>query len=106
MSDATNGWRFERGLDDDFMLALKSLADGPKNVWFAEVLRDHDLIFGIRNNYMNVYWRGQSLFKIEPVKEKKTIVGVKVSTHPKYLLDPNLQKAVVFTGQTFEIGGH
>jgi hypothetical protein len=94
MTDNLNGWRFERGLDDDFMEKLKAVAI--VSGWFADVLADPDLILGIRNNYVNVYQHGQSLFKIE----------LKFSTHPKYLVDPRLSKAVMFDGSVFQVGGH
>jgi hypothetical protein len=70
--------------------------------WFADVLADSRLILGIRNNYLNVYWRGQSLFKIEWAAGKD--VPLKFSTHPKYLLDPALSNAVRFDGSDFKIG--
>jgi len=89
MADSTNGWKFERGLKPDFMRQLEALAK--ESGWFADVLADEDLILGIRNNYLNVYWHGQSLFKIE--RAGKTGAS-KVSTHPKYLLDPCLSKPV------------
>jgi len=95
MAENSNGWVFKRGLDDGFMKELESLAKGG---WFADVLADPDLILGIRDNYMNVYWRGQSLFLIRP--------NGNVSTHPKYLLDPALKRAVNFNGMTFDVQGH
>jgi hypothetical protein len=96
MADNSNGWHFKHGLKKDFMTELESLAK--QGGWFTQVLADPDLILGIRNNYMNVYWHGQSLFKIEP--------HGKVSTHPKYLLEPALSKAVRFDGTDFQVGGH
>ncbi len=99
MTDDLNGWRFGRGLDDDFMEKLEIMAKQPG--WFADVLADHDLILGIRKNYVNVYRLGQSLFKIE---RKGKSGALKVSTHPKYLLDPGLSKPVSFDGAAFEVG--
>lgn len=93
-----NGWEFKRGLDRDFMDKLKALAED--GGWFADVLADEDLILGIRNSYLNVYWRGQSLFKVE---RKGKTGPLKVSTHPKYLIDPDLSKPVTFDGRTFAI---
>jgi hypothetical protein len=52
---------------------------------------------------MNVYWRGQSLFKIERNPRKGSL---KFSKHPKYLSDPDLSKAVMFDGNTFQVDGH
>jgi len=96
MADNSNGWHFKRGLENDFMKELESIAE--QGGWFAQVLADPDLILGIRNNYLNVYWHGQSLFKIKP--------HGKFSTHPKYLIDPGLSKAVMFDGTDFQVEGH
>lgn len=98
MVDNTNLWRFERGLKGPFMDKLKKEAE--KGGWFADVLADTDLILGIRKDYMNVYRFGQSLFKIEWPGEAGPL---KVSTHPKYLVDPDLYKPVPFDGSTFEV---
>jgi hypothetical protein len=99
MPDNSDGWRFDRGLDDDFMEKLEVMAKQPG--WFADVLADPDLILGIRNNYVNVYRLGQSLFKIE---RKGKSGALKISTHPKYLVDPNLSKPVQFDGSKFAVG--
>lgn len=86
---------FQRGLDADFMSALKGLTreDG----WFADVLADTELILGIRDNYLNVYWQGQSLYKI-----CWTGGDVVVFTHPKYLVRSDLADPIRFTGSTFQ----
>jgi hypothetical protein len=99
VANTVNGWHFKRGLEEAFMKKLALLA--AKGGWFADVLADPGLILGIRNNYLNVYWRGQSLFKIEWSAGKD--VPLKISTHPKYLLDPALSKAVPFDGSSFKI---
>ena len=44
------------------MPALETLAAEPG--WWREVLHDPGLILGIRDNSINVYWQGQSLFCI------------------------------------------
>jgi hypothetical protein len=79
---------FKRGLDPDFMSKLEPLARHPG--WFADVLADTDLVLGIRDNYINIYRRGCSLFKIERGKNGL----LKFSTHPKYLIDPDLSNPV------------
>jgi len=96
MLGSVRGWRFERGLDKDFMEKLESLAMRPE--WFADVLADTSLILGVRKNYVNVYRLGQSLFKIE--RPSKT-GPLKFSTHPKYLINPDLYKPVSFDGSKF-----
>lgn len=98
MADKSSGWRFERGLDKVFMEKLESVATQPG--WFADVLADPGLILGIRKNYVNVYRLGQSLFKIE---WKGKASPLKFSTHPKYLVDPDLYKAVPFDGLAFTV---
>jgi hypothetical protein len=99
MADNSNDWHFKRGLNPGFMEKLKSLAE--QGDWFSDVLADRDLILGIRDNYVNVYWRGQSLFKIGGKNGP-----LRFTTHPKYLIDPRLSKAVSFDGRAFEVGGH
>lgn len=79
---------FRRGIRNPaFLDALGELAanDG----WWREVVRDSDLIIGIRDEYLNVYWQGQSLFKVAFVHGKVT-----ATTHPKYLLNPDLSGQV------------
>jgi hypothetical protein len=95
MTDSVSGWRFERGLDDDFMSQLGALAKGG---WFADVLADPDLILGIRKNYLNVYRHGQSLFMVKYAQGQ-----IKISTHPKYLVDPDLHVEVPFVDGRFQI---
>lgn len=93
MAEQSNTWHFAHGLNRGFMEELEKLA---KRGWFADVLADPDLILGIRDNYLNVYWLGQSLFQIEQS-------GRKFSTHPKYLVNPDVKKAVRFDGSSFTI---
>jgi len=95
MAVGAGGWSFERGLDDDFIIRLAALAQGG---WFADVLADPEVILGIRKNYLNVYRYGQSLFMI-----KWTGGQLKVSTHPKYLVDPDLSAQVQFVEGTFQV---
>jgi len=95
---SANGATFKRGLDAEFMTELEILAKRPS--WFADVLDDPELVLGIRDNYLNVYWRGCSLFKIE--RNGKTLTS---STHPKYLIRPELSKAVAFDGGKFDVNG-
>jgi hypothetical protein len=55
------------------------------------VLADPSLFIATRGAYLNVYWCGQSLFLVtyHPIDSKLT-----VTTHPKFLLDPLLEKQV------------
>jgi hypothetical protein len=92
------GWEFKRGLDDDFINALATLASAP--TWFADVIADPDLFIGIRDNYFNVYSKGQSLFKAVWSPTARTI---SVSTHVKYLIDPKLKTPIILSGDDFDI---
>lgn len=87
---------FKRGLSEPFMDALGALAAGPG--WWREVLDDPTLIIAVRDEYLNVYWQGQSLFRVE-----HTGGAVRASTHPKYLLDPDMSRAVPFDGTRFAL---
>ena len=90
------GWKFKRGLDEAFIDALAELASKPS--WFKDVLADPDLFIGIRDNYLNVYSKGQSLFKA--VWTSKTI---SVTTHIKYLVDPKLDEQIKLSDGQFAI---
>jgi hypothetical protein len=68
--------------------------------WFADVLRDPQLTIGIRDDYINVYADGQSLFK---ATWNKISQSISITTHPKYLVDPSLKEPVRFDGQAFEV---
>src|SRR5262245_57949611 len=87
---------FKRGISEKFVDALRSLAG--KESWWRDVVYDSSLIIGVRDRYLNVYWQGQSIFRISMSGE--TIVA---STHPKYLIDPGLQAPIKFNGESFAI---
>ncbi|MFZ2493005.1 MAG: hypothetical protein WA208_16095, partial [Thermoanaerobaculia bacterium] len=85
---------FRRGIRNAaFIDALAQLSghDG----WWREVLREPSLIIGVRDEYLNVYWQGQSLFKVSLVHGK-----VAATTHPKYLLNPDLAGQVSLDVET------
>lgn len=80
--------QFKRGIRKSGMMkALNELAK--RDGWWSDVLKDKSLIIGVRDDYLNVYWCGQSLFKIE-MKGGQIVA----TTHPKYLLDPDLSGQV------------
>jgi hypothetical protein len=81
--------KFGRALDAVFIEKLE--AEVAKAGWWADVLADPKLFIALRGSYLNVYWRGQSLFHVEP---EPTSSGLKVTTHEKYLLDPALKSQV------------
>jgi hypothetical protein len=86
---------FQRGLSPEFIKALRNLSD---EGWWRDVLDDDTLIIGIRHEYLDVYWRGQSIFSVT-LKNGR----LDATTHPKYLLDPALSKRVGFDGHNFDI---
>lgn len=78
---------FKKGLRDEFMTALAELAQ--KQGWWQDVLHDASLIIAVRDEELDVYWNGQSLFHAK-FKDGR----VEVNTHVKYLLDPDLSDRV------------
>ncbi len=97
-SQPTPNWTFKHGLDDDFIAALQELST--RASWFRDVLSDDDLIVAIRDNYLNVYADGQSLFLARWDRASSSVV---VSTHPKYLVDPDLSKQVFLRETNFDV---
>ena len=71
--------RFIRGL----------AAEAKKGGWWADVLADRELIVATRGDSLNVYWRGQSIFRVV-----ESLAGLAITTHEKYLLDPTLRSQV------------
>ena len=65
---------------------------------------DDSLIIGIREDrlhvYWHVYWHGQRAFEIQ-MRSDGAIVAY---THPKYLLNPDLERLVSFDGHDFALG--
>ena len=81
-------FRFNRGIRNKRMmekLATLAITDS----WWRDVLQDENLIIAVREEYLNVYWRGQSLFKVELKGDQ-----IVASTHPKYLLNPAISGTV------------
>jgi hypothetical protein len=87
---------FGRAPDADFLAKLK--AEAGKEGWWADVLADPKLVIALRGEYLNVYWRGQSLFNVRPSSS-----GLKVTTHEKYLVDPALASQVSLANDSFDV---
>lgn len=68
---------FKRGIKNPNFIAELN-----KNDYFQKMVKDEDLFIAIRNEYLNVYYYGQSICKIE---FKKIENKIKWSTHKKYL---------------------
>jgi hypothetical protein len=66
--------QFMKGLSPEFLNALAQLAK--KGGWWKDVLADKQLIIGIRNEKLDVYWHGQSILNVGFGRD-----GVKVTTH-------------------------
>lgn len=87
-------FQFKHGIRKDRMMeALAELA--LEKSWWQDVLQDKSLLIAVRNDYLNVYWRGQSLFEVR--MEGRQILAY---THPKYLLNPNLTGTVRLDPET------
>lgn len=99
-SMSTSNSTFRRGLSPAFLDALEKLAeDDQKGRWWQDVLARPDLILAVRGNYLNVYYQGGSLYKIEYKNGRVTPL-----THFKYLVR-NVQKYISISEQLqFNIG--
>jgi hypothetical protein len=71
---------FKKGISGEFVQALKKW-----NHW-DEIVRDRDLFIAIRDESINIYFQGCSLFKISFKGE------LFLETHYKYLVRPNLKE--------------
>ncbi|CAD7339310.1 hypothetical protein FIM10_11835 [Sphingomonadales bacterium 56] len=85
---------FDRSLPAKFREQLVAAAESG---WWRDVLDDEQLLIALRGSYLNVYWKGQSIFKVEAGAS-----APKATTHEKYLLDPKLSRQVRFDGMTFD----
>jgi len=74
---------FRRGLDDEFVELLNEEYD--RGRWWRGLVQDKELYIAIRDNCVNVYYRGCSL--LECRRQGETLVG---RIHYKYLLRPDL----------------
>jgi hypothetical protein len=98
MVGGLNVSEFQRGIRDPRNIAaLQELSKQPG--WWQDVLHDPSLLVGIRNEYLNIYWQGQSIFKVT-FKDGQVLA----STHPKYLLNPDLSGQIPLRLDQFEVG--
>ncbi len=80
---------FKRGIkNQSFIDKLNQLYENTDSFW-RKMVEDKDLFIAIRDEYINVYYKGNSLCNLEC--QGGEIVG---KTHYKYLLDPNQDKYV------------
>ena len=82
---------FNRGLDQNFVDLLNEMYN-ESGSWWRKFVDDKDLFLAIRNNYINVYYRGNNLLKLERQGRgrNRTIVG---KIHYKYLLQPRVDES-------------
>jgi hypothetical protein len=88
---------FNRGIKNEaFLDSLRRLASG--DTWWRDVLVEPSLIIAVRDEYLNVYWRGQSIFRVSFFNG-----AVMATTHPKYLLNPDLSGQISLVDSSFEL---
>lgn len=76
---------FKRGISSDFVAALNE--EYERNSWWTKIVDDHNLFVAIRDEYINVYYKGNSLIRLDFNKGEFI-----AKTHYKYLVKPNLNK--------------
>jgi hypothetical protein len=75
---------YKQGLSDEFVAALNDLFASPQGRWWKTMLTDPELFVAIRNEAVNVYFKGCSLAELK--FDGSSIVA---KTHYKYLFNPN-----------------
>jgi hypothetical protein len=102
--------KFERWLPSELIVSLGNLGKQSSPNWWKDTLANKDLHIAIRGGYLNVYAKGQSVFKVGDGsssglgKDGKPIVQL----HYKYLLKPTLPSSkeyVRFDGNSFFMDG-
>lgn len=77
-------YQFKRGLSPDFVKRLNE--EYERDGWWKVIADDRSLFIAIRDEYLNVYWKGNSLLKLW--MQDEALVG---QVHYKYLLRPEVQ---------------
>lgn len=83
---------FKRGIASDFIKALNECD------YWQKMVKDPELFIGIRNEYINVYYKGNSICRLSYDGGKKRI---EAAIHYKYLLKPQLNEYIKTSGSTF-----
>lgn len=81
-------YNFRKGLNEEFVLVLKN--EYSKQAFWYDIVNDPELFIGIRDNYLNIYYMGNSLMRIQLDTGK-----LKSYTHYKYLLKNNVENPYV-----------
>lgn len=74
--------QFKRGLSPDFVERLNE--EYKSGGWWKAIADDQQLFVAIRDEYLNVYWKGNSLLRLR--MEAGALIG---EAHYKYLLRPD-----------------
>ena len=83
---------FQRGISNpDFIKALQEEYNNPES-WWRRIVDDKDLFIAIRNEYINVYFKGNSLIKLS-----FTNGDLIAETHYKYLIKPKVTPCLIKT---------
>ena len=77
---------FKRGLKQEFVDRLNEMYSA--GGWWRNLVDDKELFLAIRNDYINFYFRGCSVLKLNWLQSSKEIAG---EIHYKYLLKPSLK---------------
>ncbi|WP_082477720.1 hypothetical protein [Methylobacterium sp. Leaf93] len=89
---------FYRGLSETYLAALEALTNQSEGNWWRDVLARRDLVIAIRAEYLNVYYRGASIFRVE--REGNRLVP---TTHAKYLTRRKQGSVTLAADGTFNI---
>lgn len=81
-------FQFKRGLSPDFVRRLNE--EYESGGWWKHIADDDQLFVAIRNQYLNVYWKGNSLLELR--LNGSDLVGL---IHYKYLLRPDRKAAYI-----------
>ena len=74
--------KINRGINNQaFIDVLNELRKDENSFWY-KMVNDEDLFIAIRDEYVNVYYSGQSICEFSYLKRKKVVKG---KTHEKYL---------------------
>ena len=84
-------WKFNRGLDDEFVDHLNALYDNGES-WWKDLMDDGSVFLAIRDNYLNYYYRGCSLLELKWQRRTGTVTG---RIHYKYLLRPSMKSPYI-----------
>lgn len=89
MEQIAKKFNFKRGLEQIFVYKLNEEYQNENSLW-RHVTESKDLFVAIRDNYINVYFKGNSLLRIE-LNDKR----ITYSTHYKFLISKNFKPTYI-----------